>query len=430
MEKTFIDLIENVDQNNEQINLSFLLEGKTLISLENEKSQYKFLDNDLKELKSLYKLTNENLIKISTNIRRIKEKYLREFTADIGIVYSNKYKKLLPIIIEELKTMSKKYSIKIICFSINDIYLENKKIYGILISPNNKIEVNTEFPSLIFNMGHYSKHENIRTMKHLRALKDVKLINPINRFNQAIIFDMISDVYDEKEKILPSYQQFNKNNLLNYLENNNKIILLPEKIGARGKGIIVTKKNTEYIISVGIVEEISNKDNLFILLSKIIQNKKYIICEAKKYITFNNLLAEARVYVQKDFNDQWSITKIICKNEIFSYKSIYKDKCEEIENVLLNINSKNKDVIVSNLGGYSIAICNKLENLLRDIGSCAIDYLITEDGQVQLINFAGWDGKEYLHRLNKDNIWIDYFIKAIDYLIFIKKNKVNKDDAI
>jgi tetrahydromethanopterin S-methyltransferase subunit G len=427
MENNTLDRLEGLIVNSEQISTSLTYEEQLLAEF--------FLDDSIsnivsEKLKSMEKLHNETLKlreEVDNLLTDIKQRHIQETSGEIGILYGNVHEKILYKIIQVLKDISKKHKINIICFKINGLDIENDCVKGILISSSGTRNIISNIPLLIYNMGYYTTADNRRKVKRLRLNKKIHIVNPSNRFNQYIIFDMISAAYKDHSVLLP-YTMFSMSNLHHYLEQYDSIFLLPENKFTSRKCIVIKRNNINYDVCIGPSKKTSSKEELYNYLSKIIQHKKYFIMQGTNLIRFNNMPIEARVYIQKGCEGNWSVTEMVVKHELFSTDSIYNDKCYLLKEVLNEVIEEKSDAIVNKLGEDAINICTYLENYLSNVSSCILDFIITEQGENHLIYFGGMEDKEFLMRLDNEESWWRHFRNSMDYLLHVKNNKVIYDE--
>ncbi|UTW69321.1 hypothetical protein KHA80_21005 [Anaerobacillus sp. HL2] len=91
---------------------------------------------------------------------------------------------------------------EIVLFSIDQLNLETKIIYnGIWINGHEERIVDSIIPPYIYNLVLHSKYTSVSKMRNLRMVQGIKVINPINRFYQNILFEMISSIHQTSEVI-------------------------------------------------------------------------------------------------------------------------------------------------------------------------------------------------------------------------------------
>ncbi|SDK73080.1 YheC/YheD family protein [Natronincola ferrireducens] len=426
MEDNVFNKLERLKDNSTQINTSLLYEEELLkeISLDrNITSLFK------EKLEMIERFNNEVRVarrEIHKNILNIKRQYIEETSVELGVLYGVKEKKSLFKILQIFKTIAEEYKVNIICFRLSDIDIENHLVKGIFISSKDIKDTISKIPPLIYNMGYYTKSSNIKKMKQLRRGKNINVINPINRFNQYIIFDIISALYKETSVLLP-YTMFSQPNLYNYLEKYNSIYLFPEKMIDRRKTIIIQKKQHGYSVVIGANKKIFIAKNLYEYVLKVIQNKKYFIMKAPKAIKIKNTPLETRVYVQKNKNGNWEVTEMLAKCQWFYEDSIYQDVSYQLDEVLSMLIPQKSKEVENNLKEDALNISSYLEFYLNNIGSCILDFIITEEGHNHLIYFGGWEDKDFMLKLENKSSWGRYFKNAIDYLIHLRNSKVIYD---
>jgi len=415
-------MFELLSTNSSQINTSLVYEKDILEEL----FQNANITNSLKEqLEDLQKCSDEVKIvrrDVHKSILNIERQYSHETNADIGIIYSFKQRNLLFKMLKIFSTISKEHKINIICFRIGDVNIENDCVKGIFISNNDVKDTISKLPPLMYNIGHYTLQSNMKKIKHLRASQKINLINPINRFNQYVIFDIILALYKEKTVLL-DYVIFTEANLYSFLEKYNSVYLFFEKTNDKRKAIIIQRKEKGYDVYIG-VNKIFIKNGLYEYILKAVQNKKTFIMKAPNTININNIPLETRVYVQKGKYGYWEVTEMLAKCQWFYEDSIYKDASYSLNEVLRMLIPSKSAEIQHKLKEDALKISSYLEYYLNNIGSCVLDFIITQEGYNYLIYCGGWEDKDFLLKLESQDSWKQYFENTISYLIYLRNSKV------
>ena len=322
-----------------------------------------------------------------------------------GVIYRKYNNKTFLNIIKILK--NSKIIKKIIFFKIDDLNINKDTIKGIQFINNHLIVIHTKIPKYIFNTVIHTKLRSINKMRQLRILKHIKVINPINRFNQSIVFDIINSF--SSKYILP-YTLLNEDNLDIFINKYNSIFLLPDK---SNKNYITINKNNN-IYTINDIEY--DKNNLFNYIKKMIKHKPYLIMKKPNILEYNNLPLEVRVYVQKDRLDIWNITDIIIKHELLFNNSIYNKTAYLFKNVLVKIYKKDINNLELKLNNISLNIVTYLSHFIPNISSISLDYIIDDNDNPYLIKIGGFDEENYLESLNDLGNYNLYIKNTIDYL--------------
>lgn len=403
------------------------------LTKEKQSLQDIFIDNSVpdefkEDILGSYNDLDEVIDKISYIYQSLK-KY-KDVPELVGLLYNEQQDKHLNNILKNLKEMLNKTDMKVICFTLNNVNLEEGLVRGTIVSDSLITESKVSIPKFIFNIGNYTKSYNINKIKKMYMEYGLKVINPVNVFNQSIVFDILSSVSVFKRCTFPS-STISPSIILEYFKNTNKVFLIPEKGFNDNIAIIIEKyiENGEirFCIRNGSNRKYCSPKNLYENIRKIILNKKYIALKGCETLLWNNYPLEARVYVQKGINGKWGVTKIIGKNDIFTKDPIYGDTIDEVNRILPRIIPGKADIVMKNLKNYSINICLYMEYYFLNIGSCVVDFVIDENGNPFLIFFGGFDQNNYLFELNGKNVWGKYITNSIEYLIYL--NKVEKNEG-
>lgn len=418
MEKNFYKEIDSLFDNNKAL-IDKLAEEKKL--LENL-----FLDNRIPEefkrdLLTPYNNLGEVIDKRVDMYRSLKE--AKEVPNLVGFLYNKVQQKYMSSILKNLQELSERRSISIICFTVGNVNLEEGLVEGLLVDASSITQRIVSIPECIFNIGYYSKSKNANKVKQMYMLYGSIVVNPMNIFNQTVVFDVLSSVPAIKDSILP-VSTLSPSIISEYLSKSNTVFLLPERGRYNNAAVRIEKvsenKSNNCMIETGGIRRYCDEENLYLCVKKMISKKSYVAVQGTKTILWNGAPLEARVYIQKGITGKWNVTEMIAKNEIFFKDSNYKDTVDELENVLLYIIPNKVEDIKQKLENYALNICSYLDYYFLHLGSCVLDFIIDENGMPFLIAFGGWDKKDYLFKLNGKGIWDKYLSNSIDYLLYLK----------
>lgn len=421
MDEDYLKKIDSLFGNNKELINKLTEEKRLLESL--------FLDNRIpeefkKDLLEPYNTLTEVIDKRVNIYRFLKES--KEVPNLVGLLYNESQQNNIKSILKNLQELSERRKINIICFNLRDVNIQDGLVEGLLIVDSSITHRTVSIPKCTINIGYYSKSENINKVKQMYMMYDSIVVNPVNIFNQAVVFDVLSAIPDIKDCILP-VSTLSPSILSEYLINSNMVFLLPER-GLYNNVAIRIEKHSQNekdncSIETGSSRQYCSENDLYACIKKMIGNKKYVAVQGKKALLWNDAPLEARVYVQKGITGKWSVTKMISKNEIFLKDSIYKDTVDELEKTLLNIIPDKIGDIMQSLESYSLNICSYLEYYFLHLGNCTVDFIIDSEGKTSFIGFGGWDKKNYLFKLNGNHVWDKYIANSIDYLIYLENTE-------
>lgn len=427
MEKDFLKGIDSLFDNNKEIINKLEEEKRLLESL--------FLDNRIPEELKMdilepYSALAEVIDRRVEIYRSLKQ--TKEIPNLVGLLYNETKQKYTSSILKNLQQLSEKRGINIICFTLANVNIQEGLVEGLLVIGSLITHQTVSLPKCIFNIGHYLKTGNIGKIKQMSQVYGSKVVNSVNIFNQAVVFDILSAVSSIKECILP-VSSLTPSILSEYLETSNTIFLLPERGFYNKPAIRIEKysanKRNNCSIETGGNTQYCGEKNLYTYVKKMISSKKYLAIQGKKTLLWNGSPLEARVYIQKGITGTWAITEMIAKNEIFLKDSIYKYTVDELEKTLINIVPNKIEDIIRDLENFSVNICSYLDYYFIYLGSCILDFVIDEDGKPFLLAFGGWDLKDYLFKLNDNSNWEKYLSNSVDYLLYLKDSE-SQDGSI
>lgn len=418
MDADYLKKIDALFGSNKQLINKLAEEKRLLDSL--------FLDNRIPEefktdLLEPYNTLTEVIDKRMNIYRFLKES--KEVPNLVGLLYNESQQNYLNSILKNLQELSESKNINIICFNLKNVNIQDGLVEGQLVVGSSITHCIVSIPKCTINIGHYSKSENINKIKQMHIMHDSIVVNPVNIFNQAVIFDVLSAMPDIKDCI-PPVSTLSPSILSEYLLNSNMVFLLPER-GHHSNVAIRIEKHSQNgkdncSIKTGSSRQYCSENDLYAYIKKMIGNKKYVAVQGKETLLWNDAPLEARVYVQKGIRGKWRVTEMISKNEIFYKDSIYKDTVDELEKTLLKVIPNKTGDIMQNLESYSLNICSYLDYYFLHLGNCTVDFIIDSEGNAFFIGFGGWDKKNYLFKLNGNYAWDKYITKSIDYLIYLK----------
>ncbi|ADL52269.1 YheC/YheD family protein [Clostridium cellulovorans] len=427
MENDFLKGIDSLFDNNKEIINKLEEEKRILESL--------FLDNRIpeelkKDILEPYSALAEVIDKRVEIYRSLKQ--VKEIPNLVGLLYNEAKQKYTNSILKNLQHLSEKRGINIICFTLSNVNIQENLVEGLLVVGSLITHQTVSIPGCIFNIGQFFKVTNINKVKQLYQLYGVKVINSVNIFNQAVVFDVLSAVPAIKECI-PQVSSLTPSIMTKYLETSDTLFLLPERGLYNRPAVKVQKysssKRSNCSIETGGNIQYCSEKNLYTYVKKMIGSKKYLAIQGKKTLLWNGSPLEARVYIQKGITGKWSVTEIIAKNEIFLKDSTYKSTVDEFEKTLIDIVPDKIEDIMQSLQNYSLNICSYLDYYFIYLGSCILDFVIDEKCKPFLLNFGGWDLKDYLFRLNGKQSWEKYLLNSVDYLVYLNESE-NQDGSI
>jgi hypothetical protein len=347
-------------------------------------------------------------------------KLVQTETVDFGFIYNaKKQQQIFQKMIDQFSKRSKEYNIRTVLFTLENLDLEEQVVSGTIIEGDRVSQGFCELPPLIYNFALHSIESKIEKMRKLRKMENIMVINPINRFVQDIIFEMLASLTGSEQFLLPS-ATLNAATLTEYLHKYDTLFLLPEKTFHPPKAVVIKKtRNNNYMICIGQNGQICEKNDIVNYIEKMTSNKKHILMKGIECFKWESDPLEARVYLQKDANGEWSVTTITAKHGIFSRNAFYH---ATISSILCDL-YHNKNV-EETLADISLRIAGFLDFYIPFMGSCTLDYIFDENGCPYLIYVAGFEQDSYLYHHMDSEAQSNLLNNAFHYLLFLMHNHV------
>lgn len=356
--------------------------------------------------------------------------YLLQVPPDpqFGFICPAKKPHVMAELTEALSAVMSEYPVAVMLFTIEDLDLGAGIVEGKLLTRSGEMQCLASIPPLIYNITLHSKRSSIKTMRGLRKSEVTTVVNPLNFFNQTIIFDILSSLSPAKDCLLP-YTQYNVETLKEYLDCNDSVVLLPER-GILNNRAIRIRKNLQaqesyaYVISFGEINYQCDERSVFRAVGNLVRNRKYLLVEDIDPVMLGDSPLEARVFVQKDNENKWQVTEKIAKSELLYPGRRSQHTATKLHTALIKRVPNNLSQILERLEHHSINNSAYLDYYLPDVGSLMFDYLIDAQGNPRLIYVGGWDCRDFLYTLQDQADWHKYLANCFHYLRYLKESKV------
>ncbi len=348
---------------------------------------------------------------------------MRTETVDFGFIYdTKKQQQVFKKMTDHFRELSEKHKIRIILFSLENLDMEQERVNGTTITGMEVRQEEVTLPPLIYNFAMHYTRKKIETMRNLRKIEGVTVINPINRFIQGMIFEMLTTLTGSQQFLLPT-TPFNEATMTEYLKYHT-LFLLPEKAFHQPKAVMIQNfKKDNCMIYIGQNGQICRKEDLLEYLKKMINNKKYILMKGIKYIRWGEGPLEARVYLQKGADGKWSSITIRAKSGMFAREDFYDTTINDMLNGHSSIEGQDLEQTVTDI---SLRICTFLDFHIPLLGSCTIDYILDEKLCPYLVYVGGFEQNSYLYLSMDPAIQTELLDKAFYYLLFLMNDTNGK----
>lgn len=267
----------------------------------------------------------------------------------------------------------------VIVFSLSNVNLFEKTVYGSLVSEKGIISIKTSLPLLIFNLAVQHKRSDMKKLRSLSEYDGMFLVNAANKYNQWSIMDMLLSGNKTRNYILP-YTKYDKDDLCFDFSGIDKFILKPVKRSSLSGIIYGRQSNFGFDIYSIYGTQCYHRLDIQNAINPIIKGREYLLLKTPELITYRNNLLVIRVYIQKMFDGRW---------KILSKTSIPQD--EDVNDVL----SKKTDT-------SSLHIANYVNCFIPDLGICFIDFVLDMHGEAYFINLGGLDSDLITRKRNTE----------------------------
>jgi hypothetical protein len=348
-------------------------------------------------------------------------KNVQSDTVDFGFIYhEKKQEQLYNLMIEQFSHLSKTKHIKLVLFTLDHLDLEELVVTGTLITGDQISQGRCKVPAYIYNFALHSTADKIDKMRNLRKMEAITVINPVNRFIQGIIFEMLTSCSSFQPYLLPS-TSFTPSTLSDYAHKYDTFFLLPDHSFHPPKAVVIKKiHNNDYMIYIGQNGQLRKKDDIVSYIKKMINKKKYLLFKGIEFLRMGNDPLETKIFLQRSEKGEWSITDLAVKKGIFSRKELSRSK--SIGAICDLISQVNED----QLSDVSIQICRFLDYYIPFIGSYTFDFIFDENNCPYLIHVSGFEQDQTFFQLLDVDAQLRLLNNAFHYLYNLMNNYVTK----
>ena len=343
---------------------------------------------------------------------------------DLGVLFNSQKIFGLVNLLQTLLHFSMNTESTISLFSVDRLDIKSEILSGLLLEGGNIYSGELGIPSYIFNTAVHSKASSIKKIRQLRGMDRVKVINPINRFNQSVLLDILKTFANPGSYLLP-YSNTNRHTASSLAGKYGSFFLLPEKSIYHPHAIIVEpfeNNDSYYTVSVGGNQDQLKRMDLDYYIKQVTRGKTYVAYQNVGMLKWQNKPLEARVYAQKGASGYWSVTALVAKLECFSASSIYAGSCAPLSSVLTELLLENSGKAIAKLIEYTINSCIYLDHYLSDLGNLTFDFILDQSGKPYLMYIGGSEQNEYLYA-SDITLWCRYIENSALYLDYIRKTK-------
>ena len=304
-------------------------------------------------------------------------------------------------------------------FSANDVDWIEKKVRGIAYIPNLGRYDCYWFPLpdvlydrvLKFNKKEKSLIREVR--KKVRNNPSIKLINSFNNLGKWEVCEALSK-YPEAKKYVPETIIYNNFDDVLHMLSKNDLIFIKSCYGTQGTEVLsIEKLNDKYKLNYykngtkEILLDNINEVQEFVI--KFVGNKKFIIQQGIKLLTYEGRSMDIRMFIMKNEAGIWktiykgiriakegfSLTNIHAGGVYAIYEELYPKLKEQYDSLELPCAQKLSEV--------AIMLASYIEKELGLYGEMGVDIGIDTSGKIWIIEANAKPGK----RLNPDSLDIN-----------------------
>jgi predicted ester cyclase len=306
----------------------------------------------------------------------------------IGILCSSHTEeKLKEFFVSLVKRHGHKWDDSFVLFKISDMNLDNRIIEGSLISDDGIRCIQTQIPLVIFNMAVQKDIKSIRCRAALEDSNVVKVINPLNRYNQWMIMEILSSS-PETKKLLLRYYLYDKKKRDFSPEDEKSYIIMP----ARGSSLqrVILAKPEAGSERVGGTQYF-RKGHILDYIDASLCQKRWLFMEAPELIMHNNHPTIIRVYLQRFNNNTWEMLG----------KDIYP------ESQLNDI-----DIPEASYNTFLTAAMH-ITHFIPNLGYCFMDFVVSPDKKPYFLHFGGFN-QDFFHEDRNDDFHENFYKNIIN----------------
>lgn len=305
----------------------------------------------------------------------------------IGILCSQRKERLFVNFLQNSREV-KQRRVPVLVFSMPNLNLTDKTVYGTLIAEGKAAAAKTGLPSVIMNFAVQHTKSHIKKLKNLAEVQNVTVLNSVNSFNQWSIMKMLASDPVTNRTILP-FAVISRESVLPDIQKRGNFILKPQN-GSNIKKIIYARK-TENGFDVYNAGDIL-RSHLFDIQGAVLPTVKsgsWIFLDCPELVTHHNRLLIVRSYLQMDRGGEWKVMlkTVVSQNEQNLYKA-----------------NENTDAAL-------LRMMNYIHCYITDLAFCTVDFVPGADGTPYFLNLGGW--QELSPRKRQHKILLDTLCKSI-----------------
>ncbi|WP_158212462.1 YheC/YheD family protein [Natranaerobius trueperi] len=311
-------------------------------------------------------------------------------------------------------------NVDLVIFSPKSIDWEQKNVKGLLLIHGYYEERVVSFPDAVF-MRKLTTF-NTWAYKLEEVIGENKVFNNVTRFDKWKIYRILKK--GDTNCHLPNTHKFKSKQLIDLLHRYKKIILKSRK-GCLGRQVYKVEKdlNDKFYFYEHLNSPALTTHDEKILLDKIETitsgKARYIVQEYIEFDRVDNNIYDIRMFVQKDGTGNWGVTGGFCRlSGLTFYKTNFSSKLITIDEMIKENNclTQSKHSYIKEI---SLQIAKDLENGYNHLGDICIDFGLSQDGYVWIIEVNSKAGKNIVRRLGDDRFTRNVYLRPIEYARYL-----------
>lgn len=335
--------------------------------------------------------------------------------AEIGVIYHRqKQAHLLERFQSCLQSLSLATGASCFLFGIGSFDQDRKTAHGTLIRASRTKETTAPVPSHICNFALHTSSAGIAKMRQLRTSPAHFVLNPVNRFHQLMVFEMLL-VLPGAEVFVPRFREFDPFAALQGLAQADSLLILPEHVGHRSTGTWVQTGTDRCLLQAGAARQWVRADGVARQLQVIHDGGKRLLLQLPQVAcTADGLPLEARVYVQKGAGGRWLAVQTAAKQELFIRQGAEPGGCPLSEQLAACLPDR-AEVSIAKLKRMAVLAAAHLDRFIPSLGALTFDFMIGQDGNPLLTAVSGCEQGDVLRAACGDAAWEAYVRRSLTY---------------
>jgi glutathione synthase/RimK-type ligase-like ATP-grasp enzyme len=316
---------------------------------------------------------------------------------------------------------------EVIAFTPHDMHLPSRTINAYLWTKNGWMHKKSPFPSIIYDIGYYSRarqsYQNIRLQKRSKVpFVGYSLGNKMHIHRQLSKFEPL------RPYLIPTYSVQNADLVFRYLRQYRSVMLKPVNTWG-GVGIIkITEQKNYWLIHENDQRHAVSVDQLRKMVNEKLNKSRYVLQPWLDIRSSEGNVADHRVLIQKNKHGQWTIRGIATRIGRSGYITSNLKRGGRVVKTLPYLKKEfgdNRSIeMYQTLEQLSYEICRYLEKPpQRRYVEFGIDFAIDRKGDIKIIEVNVKPGRKILKTIATKKIRRDTFLAPLYYALDTLRSK-------